>query len=304
MQISPYRLQLAGVKTAPVEYRPLVREIVGMGFIRSATGRDSERLTVQVQIADRDRPLLSVDQEAEARHSSPEAPPARARLTAIHPQAEFQSGSVLAEFQLESAAPAWQPGGLATIVIRKSLADVEPYRSQAQPIPPLRPLEHRVAYVSLQRPDVVRLQPGASPTGDGDLQRVELAENQRIDWWCPMHPEVFAAEDGHQCAKCNGMKLLPRIVTYAPSGHVLAVPASAVLDSGPQQLVFVEVSPGMLEGRQVQLGTRAGSYYPVLAGLSPGNVVVSAGSFLLDAETRLSGQASTAYFGAASATNP
>lgn len=303
MQISPYRLQLAGVKTAPVEYRPLVRELVGLGFVREATGPDSGLLTIQVQIAARDRALLSLDQEAEARLSLPEAPPARARLNAIHPQAELQTG-VLAEFQLENPAPAWQPGELATIVVRRPLAEMEPYRSLAQPIPPLRPGERRVAYVSPQRPDVVRLQPGTTPTGDSDLERVDLAENQRIDWWCPMHPEVFAAEDGHQCAKCNGMKLLPRIVTYAPAGHVLAVPVSAVLDSGQRQLVFVEVSPGMLEGRHVQLGSRAGNFYPVLSGLSPNNFVVSAGAFLLDAETRLSGQASTAYFGAASATNP
>jgi Cu(I)/Ag(I) efflux system membrane fusion protein len=60
----------------------------------------------------------------------------------------------------------------------------------------------------------------------------------------------------------------------------------------------------MLEARQVRLGTRVGDYYPVLSGLAPGNRVVAAGAFLLDAETRLSGQASTAYFGAASASKP
>src|SRR4029453_16369721 len=35
MQISPYRLQLAGIKTVPADYLPLVRETAAVGFIRN-----------------------------------------------------------------------------------------------------------------------------------------------------------------------------------------------------------------------------------------------------------------------------
>jgi Cu(I)/Ag(I) efflux system membrane fusion protein len=68
-------------------------------------------------------------------------------------------------------------------------------------------------------------------------------------------------------------------------------------------VVFVEVAPGMSDGVRVKLGSRAGPWFPVIAGLSPGQRVVTAGAFLLDAETRLSSQAATAYFGATSSSS-
>jgi len=310
MQVSPYRLQLAGVKTAPVEYRPLVHEILAMGFVRQASAGDiaadatetAAPPVVQVQIAQRDVPFVSLGQPAEARLSLPEAPPAAACLVALHPRTDSRSGGVLAEFRLDAPSLAWRPGVLASILIHTPLAEIEPYRSLSREPPALRPAERRTAYVSREHPEIVRDRPGRCPIDKTELLAVELAGNQRLGWWCPMHPEVVADTDGHECRLCNGMKLLPRIVSYAPAGHVLAVPASAVLDTGRRQLVYVEVAPGRLEVWQVRLGTRAGDHYPVLAGLAADNRVVGSGAFLLDAETRLSGQqASAAYFGAAAA---
>jgi multidrug efflux pump subunit AcrA (membrane-fusion protein) len=304
MQVSPYRLQLAGVRSSAVEYRPLVREVTLLGMIRLMGDDPADGLSVQGFITERDRPFVQLDQEAEVRLSIPEAPPARGRLVRLEPQIESRPGALLAEVRLENPGSLWQPGLLATVVLRTPLAEVEPYRSLARQPAPLRPGEPRVAFVSREHPDVVRLKPGRCPIDSTPLVEVNLTDSQRLDFWCPMHPEVFHADDGHECAKCNGMKLLPRIVIYAPPGHVLVVPASAVLSSGRGDIVYQEVSPGMLEGRQVKLGTRAGDYFPVLSGLMPGSRVVTAGAFLLDAETRLSGQASTAYFGAAGSSSP
>src|SRR5438045_5103741 len=40
MQLSPYRVQLAGIQTAAVEYRPLVQEFTATGFVEpTETGR-------------------------------------------------------------------------------------------------------------------------------------------------------------------------------------------------------------------------------------------------------------------------
>ena len=307
MQVSPQRLQLAGVKTSTIEYRPLVNEITVKGIVREAqnqTGNALRQLLVVVPMAERDLPFLEIAQAAEARLPNPELAPARATLVSLQAAGDSQTGTVAAEFRLENPDSAWRPGLLATMVVRTPLADVEPYRSQAKSPPALRPNELRVAFLSREHPEIVRTRPGRCPIDQSELVRVDLSDNQRLDYWCPMHPEVFHAEDGHECGKCNGMKLLPRIVSFAPPGHVLAVPASAVLDSGGGQLVYVEVAPGMLEARQVRLGTRIGDYFSVFSGLATGNRVVTAGAFLLDAETRLSGQASTAYFGAAAASQP
>jgi Cu(I)/Ag(I) efflux system membrane fusion protein len=76
----------------------------------------------------------------------------------------------------------------------------------------------------------------------------------------------------------------------APAGHdVLAVPRSAVLDTGMRKFVYVAKDDGEFEGRQVQLGPAGTDYYPVLAGLREGERIVSQGSFLIDSQTRITG---------------
>jgi hypothetical protein len=85
-------------------------------------------------------------------------------------------------------------------------------------------------------------------------------------------------------------------------GLVLAVPESSVIDTGNQRIVYRESLPNVFEGVQVELGPRmtgpeGAMFYPVLAGLESGDLVVAAGSFLVDAETRLNPAAGSIYFG-------
>jgi len=70
---------------------------------------------------------------------------------------------------------------------------------------------------------------------------------------------------------------------------VLAIPRSAVLDTGMRKIVYVTKGNGEFEGRQVQLGPAGTDYYPVLAGLKEGERIVSQGSFLIDSQTRITG---------------
>jgi Cu(I)/Ag(I) efflux system membrane fusion protein len=84
----------------------------------------------------------------------------------------------------------------------------------------------------------------------------------------------------------------------AAQGLVLAVPESAVIDTGSRKVVYRQAESGVYEGVVVQLGPRAGGFYPVLHGLEPGERVATAGSFLIDAETRLTGGLGSIYFGA------
>ena len=75
------------------------------------------------------------------------------------------------------------------------------------------------------------------------------------------------------------------------SGHggrkVLAVPDSAVLDTGTRQLVLVQRSAGAFEPRPVKLGMRADGYIEVLDGIKSGETVVVSANFLIDAESNL-----------------
>lgn len=69
--------------------------------------------------------------------------------------------------------------------------------------------------------------------------------------------------------------------------QALAVPESAVLDSGRRTLVLVERGEGRFEPRPVQLGLRGEQGVEVLAGLRAGERVVVSANFLIDAESNL-----------------
>jgi Cu(I)/Ag(I) efflux system membrane fusion protein len=74
------------------------------------------------------------------------------------------------------------------------------------------------------------------------------------------------------------------------SGHdasVLAVPDSAVIDSGTRQVVLVQLTEGLYEPREVKLGMRSDGYVEVAEGLSEGENVVVRANFLIDAESNL-----------------
>jgi RND family efflux transporter MFP subunit len=68
---------------------------------------------------------------------------------------------------------------------------------------------------------------------------------------------------------------------------VLAVPDSAVIDSGTRRIVLVQVQEGRFEPREVELGARAENYAEVIKGVQAGEQVVVAANFLIDAESNL-----------------
>jgi Cu(I)/Ag(I) efflux system membrane fusion protein len=70
-------------------------------------------------------------------------------------------------------------------------------------------------------------------------------------------------------------------------GEVLAVPESAVLDSGARQVVLVRRGEGLFEPRTVRLGMRADGYIEIAEGLQAGEEVVVRANFLIDAESNL-----------------
>lgn len=67
----------------------------------------------------------------------------------------------------------------------------------------------------------------------------------------------------------------------------LAIPRSAVIDSGTRSVVFVELSVGRFEPRAVKLGIQSGDRVEVIDGLSEGEKIVVSANFLIDAESNL-----------------
>jgi len=68
---------------------------------------------------------------------------------------------------------------------------------------------------------------------------------------------------------------------------VVAVPDSAVIDSGDRQIVIVDNGEGRFEPRNVQLGQRGAGYVEIKDGVSDGDAVVTSANFLIDAESNL-----------------
>jgi Cu(I)/Ag(I) efflux system membrane fusion protein len=72
----------------------------------------------------------------------------------------------------------------------------------------------------------------------------------------------------------------------------LLVPATALLDMGRRQLVYVETRELHYEPREVKAGPRIGKDVMILTGLAPGERVVSRGAFLVDSQTQIEGRES------------
>jgi Cu(I)/Ag(I) efflux system membrane fusion protein len=75
--------------------------------------------------------------------------------------------------------------------------------------------------------------------------------------------------------------------TGANEKPAIAVPTSAVIDSGTRQVVLVSKGDGRFEPRAVKLGRRGDGYVEVLDGIAKGEEVVTAATFLIDAESNL-----------------
>lgn len=88
-----------------------------------------------------------------------------------------------------------------------------------------------------------------------------------------------------------GLKLKPGMYVNcdleAPLGRQLAVPSSAVFQTGTRSVVFLYKGGGYLEPKEVVLGPQAGDYYAVLKGLKPHQQIVTSANFLIDSESQL-----------------
>jgi RND family efflux transporter MFP subunit len=90
------------------------------------------------------------------------------------------------------------------------------------------------------------------------------------------------------------------VVLHADLGERLAVPDTAVLDTGTRSIAFVETEAGVFEPRELKIGLRLEHEYEVLEGISDGETVVVSANFLLDSESRLK----AALAGMSSASEP
>lgn len=90
-----------------------------------------------------------------------------------------------------------------------------------------------------------------------------------------------------------GLKLRPsmyvNVLLESAPIQELAVPVSAVLETGERNLVFLDKGNGRLEPRFIELNGKYGDYYGVKSGLADGDRIVDSANFLVDAESKVQG---------------
>jgi multidrug efflux pump subunit AcrA (membrane-fusion protein) len=82
-----------------------------------------------------------------------------------------------------------------------------------------------------------------------------------------------------------GMFATVRLET--PTRTALTAPTSAIIRTGERTVVFVDFGNGRLTPQEIDIGRVAGEVTEVLAGLEPGQRVVTSAQFLLDSESNL-----------------
>lgn len=119
-------------------------------------------------------------------------------------------------------------------------------------------------------------------------------KNIKNMWIGPMHPEEIFKKPG-KCSIC-GMKLKKAsqlgLISERKVIKPLVIPASAPLITGKRAITYVKKGNGIYEGVEVILGSRVGDYYIVKSGLKEGDLVVTKGSFKIDASMQIQGKPS------------
>ncbi len=352
VQLSPYRVVLAGVRTAPVGWVPLHREITTVGTVefderalRSVSARFKARIDQLFvnqtgQAVNKGDPLASVyspdlvvtiqnlldarkannaDQEANARN--------RLALWGVEPDQIDEilkagkpvthltvrspiTGHVIKKYPREGqyvdeGALLFDVADLSTVWVQAQFYEEDIAFLPRGAHDPKTGLPDRPLPVEA----TTRGRPGETFTGklsfvfphvDPDSRtltaRFDLA-NPDHELRPGMTATVRLRVEGDELPKLPSGKRV-----RVEGGKVLAVPEAAVIDTGRQQVVYRESLPNTFDGVLVELGPKLTgadgvAYFPVLAGLRPGDSVAVGGAFLIDAETRLNPAAGSIYIG-------
>lgn len=252
---------------------------------------DLDPIWLYLDIYEADLAWVRYGQAVEVRLEAYPAETFRGFVTFIDPFLDDKTRTVKARVNLKNPERRLKPAMYASAVIRVRL------RPDGGPEP--TGLEGK--FVCTMHPEVVKDDKGECPLCGMPLERVADGP--------PAAPtgSEHAAHAGHA-----GHQAAPTASGGKKAGPVLAIRASAVLDTGRRKAVYRQRPDGAYELVDVQVGPRtegqddAGkpiSYYPILSGLKSGDRVVVRGGFLLDSQRQIEGMPSLLYPEGQSAAN-
>jgi Cu(I)/Ag(I) efflux system membrane fusion protein len=376
VQITPYKVAVAGIETAEIGYRPLTKEIAAVGFVEfdeRKLARISSRVTGKTRIdklyvnvtgqhVEKGEPLaelyspdlvVTVQNLLDARQNNNRSLEKMARdrlrlwgiddeqidtiiktdkpITHVTIRSPIH-GHIIKKYQVEGeyveeGARLYDVADLSTVWIEAQVYEDElaflkldlPVVATTKSFPN-REFKGKLVFLHPHLDATTRtlkvrfdmdnaeheLRPGMYATVRFQSPVAQLAmlrEERRRQWHEQTAAELTMAALYQPGAPATGRGFAALLMAateeaIAARDWVLAVPESAVIDTGHRQFVYRETEPEVFDQLEVQLGPRSGAFYPVLHGLQPGDRVATTGSFLIDAETRLTAGAASTYFGA------
>ncbi len=127
VQLSPYRIQLAGVRTASAEYRKLDYEIAAAGLTESSSSAlvgSAPAIFIQSELSARDAALLSIGQNALVHWEGSPGEPLVGQLLELKPLAPPRHGS-LARLLIDDQRQRLRAGEYVKAIFRTPLAPSE-----------------------------------------------------------------------------------------------------------------------------------------------------------------------------------
>lgn len=345
VQLSPYRVVLAGVHTWRVEPTPLAKEITAVGFVefnergqRTVAARVAGRIDQLManetgQMVSAGDPLallyspellVTVQNLLDAKKAGNQGylESARARLELLGIESDqvdalLKKGGATTHLTIRSP--------ISGHVIKKYVREGQ-YVEEGMPLYDVADLSTVWLQAQVYEDDLSFLPIDVNDrAGRGPVEDVTVTATTRA---FPNEPFVGTLSFIYPHADPNTRTIAVRCEIANPHPHklrpgmtatltlrskptalaesaddaALAVPESAVIDTGSQTIVYRKASPGVFEGVEVKLGPRmsgpeGANFFPVLSGLAHGDEIVTSGSFLVDAETRLNPAAGSIYFG-------
>ena len=235
---------------------------------------DLQTVWIQAQVYEHQLAFVREGQTVEATVAAYPGLTFPGKVEFVQPHLDPSTRTVEVRFALENPEHRLRPGMFASVTLKTPVAELPEYRSRLTEFAPAKPAATLVNLTVDQQKvcPVTSLKLGSM----GDPIAAEV-EGGKVWTCCAACPPKLKALPAKYLAKVS-----------APSrDEVLSVPESAVIDTGTRKVVYVEVEPGVFEGREVVLGSRTGDRFPVIRGLWPGEKVAASGAFLIDAESRI-----------------
>jgi Cu(I)/Ag(I) efflux system membrane fusion protein len=194
------------------------------------------------------------------------------------------------------------PGGKADILeaskFRLTLlgytdADIKELEKQAKPDKALLiPGEKAWLFVDVYENDLQSVKPGKEVTAVTDTFPSVKFRGKVMFVEPALNPETRAAKARimvDNTDKLLKLEMFASIEIKTSQGPLLAVPKTAVIDTGIRKVAYIDYANGEYEPRDIKTGFAGDDYVEIKEGLKKGDLVVTNGNFMLDSESQLRG---------------